>query len=213
MEAQVNVNENDVINVKVGDHAFISVDAYPDRKIDGVVREIASTATTNNAGTQEEVTNFLVKIRVSDHTVRLRPGMSTTADIETESVANAVVVPIQSVTVRSIDTKLSPEELEKQSSQQAAKEKDQGGSGSDVTNEQIEKQKARAEREKLQRVVFVRDGNKVHQRRVETGIADNTYIEIKSGLKPGEEVVSGSYTAVSRRLKEGSLVEIEKNKS
>src|SRR5258708_5180052 len=211
MEAQVNVNENDVINVKVGDHARISVDAYPDRKINGTVREIASTATTQNAGTQEEVTNFLVKIRVDDHDVRLRPGMSTTADIETDTVANAVAVPIQAVTVRATDSKLSPEELEKQSSQKAAQEK--SGSDTNVTNEQLEKQKARAAKEKLMRVVFVRDGKKVHQRRVETGIADNTYIEIKNGLKPGEEVVSGSYTAVSRRLKEGAVVEIEKNKT
>jgi HlyD family secretion protein len=209
MEAQVNVNENDVVNVKVGDRARISVDAYPDRKIEGVVREIASTATTNNAGTQEEVTNFLVKIRVNDHTVRLRPGMSATADIETQTVENAVAVPIQSVTVRSSDSKLSPEELEKVTAQKAARDKPP----SDVTNETLEKQKARAEREKLQRVVFVRDAGQVHQRKVVTGIADNTYIEIKSGLKPGDEVVSGSYTVVSRRLKEGAKVEIEKSKT
>jgi HlyD family secretion protein len=211
MEAQVNVNENDVINVKVGDHARISVDAYPDRKINGTVREIASTATTQNAGTQEEVTNFLVKIKVDDHDVRLRPGMSTTADIETDTVANAVAVPIQAVTVRATDQTLSPEEMEKQGSQKAAQEK--SGNDTNVTNEQQEKQKARAAKEKLMRVVYVRDGNKVHQRRVETGIADNTYIEIKNGIKPGEEVVSGSYTAVSRRLKDGAVVEIEKNKT
>src|SRR5258708_36524917 len=121
MEAQVNVNENDVINVKAGNHALISVDAYPGRKIDGVVREIASTATTNNAGTQEEVTNFLVKIRVDDRTVRLRPGISTTADIQTDTVANTITVPIQSVTVRSTDSTLSPEELERVTTERAAK--------------------------------------------------------------------------------------------
>src|SRR6185295_5838342 len=103
MEARVNVNENDIVNVKVGDVARISVDAYPDRKIDGVVREIASTASTKNAGTQEEVTNFEVKISVVDKNIRLRPGMSTTADIETATVQNAIAVPIQSVTVRSTD--------------------------------------------------------------------------------------------------------------
>jgi HlyD family secretion protein len=210
MEAQVNVNENDVINVKVGNHALISVDAYPGRKIDGIVREIASTATTNNAGTQEEVTNFLVKIRVDDQTVRLRPGMSTTADIETETVANTVAVPIQSVTVRASDSKLSPEEQERASTAQAAKDK--GDNGTDVSNETQQKQKDRAEREKLLRVVFVRSGDKVTQRKVETGIADNTYIEIKNGLKPGEEVVSGSYTAISRKLKDGAKIAIEKAK-
>jgi HlyD family secretion protein len=210
MEAEVNVNENDVINVKVGDTARISVDAYPDRKISGVVREIASTATTNNAGTQEEVTNFLVKIRVADPTVHLRPGMSTTADIETDTVQSAIAVPIQSVTVRSTDSSLSPEELEKAGAQKAAQDK--GDNKADVTNETLDKQKARAEREKLQRVVFVRSGDTVKQRRVETGIADNTYIEIKSGLNPGDEVVSGSYTAISRRLKDGAKVMLEKEK-
>jgi len=211
MEAQVNVNENDVINVKVGNHALISVDAYPGRKIDGVVREIASTATTNNAGTQEEVTNFLVKIRIDDQPFRLRPGMSTTADVQTETVANTVAVPIQSVTVRASDSKLSPEEQEKANTVQAAKDK--GDNSTDVSNETQQKQKARAEREKLLRVVFVRSGDSVTQRKVETGIADNTYIEIKTGLKPGEEVVSGSYTAISRKLKDGAKVAIEKAKT
>lgn len=209
MEAQVDVNENDVVNVRPGDTARISVDAYPDRSIRGVVREIASTATTKNAGSQEEVTNFQVKISISDRSVRLRPGMSATADIETATVQNAVVVPIQSVTVRTTGkSNLSPEELEKQTqAQQAA---DQGDNRADTTNTAQEKRKQRELREKLQRVVFVKSGDTVKIRPVETGIADNTYIEIKSGIKPGEEVVSGSYTAISRKLKDGSKVQIEK---
>jgi len=210
MEARVNVNENDIVNVKVGDVARINVDAYPDRKIAGVVREIASTATTNNAGTQEQVTNFEVKITVSDKSVQLRPGMSTTADIETDTVQNAIAVPIQSVTVRSTDSKLSPEEREKQNSQSVAKEDD---NKAEVSNQTLEKQKEREKRDKLQRVVFIKDGDKVRMQRVETGIADTTYIEIKSGIKPGDEVVSGSYTAISRKLKDGAKVAIEKNKT
>ena len=208
MEAQVNVNENDIVNVKIGDTARISVDAYPDRQVRGFVREIAQTATTNNAGSQEQVTNFEVKISIPNPPVPLRPGMSTTADIETATVQNAVVVPIQSVTVRSTETKLSPEELEKQRSQQKATE------GSDnraeVTNETQQKQQERERREKLQRVVFVKTGDKVRMQKVETGIADSTYIEIKNGIKPGDEVVAGSYTAISRKLKDGAKVSIEK---
>ena len=208
MEAQVNVNENDIVNVKIGDTARISVDAYPDRQVRGFVREIAQTATTNNAGSQEQVTNFEVKISIPNPPVPLRPGMSTTADIETATVQNAVVVPIQSVTVRSTETKLSPEELEKQRSQQKASE------GSDnraeVTNETQQKQQERERREKLQRVVFVKTGDKVRMQKVETGIADSTYIEIKNGIKPGDEVVAGSYTAISRKLKDGAKVSIEK---
>ena len=77
-------------------------------------------------------------------------------------------------------------------------------------NETLEKQKARELRDKLERVVFIKNGEKVRMQKVETGIADSTYIEIKNGVKPGDEVVSGSYTAISRRLKDGSKVAIEK---
>lgn len=211
MEARVNVNENDVVNVKVGDVARISIDAYPDRRIEGVVREIASTALTKNAGTQEEVTNFEVKIRISDRSLQLRPGMSATADIETDTVKNVVAVPIQSVTVRSLDSLLSPEERETRDAKRAAR--DEGSNGAAVTNETLEKQRAREEREKLQRVVFVKDGDKVKMKKVTTGISDSTHIEIRSGLQAGEEVVSGSYTAISRKLKDGAKVQLEKDES
>jgi len=185
----------------------ISVDAYPDRVLHGVVREIASTATTQNAGSQQEVTNFQVKISIPTPPVPLRPGMSATADIETATVKDAVVVPIQSVTVRESGSKLSPEELEKQTAEQKAQ---QGDNRADVTNEAADKRKERETRQKLVRVVFIRNGDTVRQQKVETGIADNTYIEIKSGVKSGEEVVAGSYTVISRKLKDGAKVEIEK---
>ncbi|HEY0140491.1 MAG TPA: efflux RND transporter periplasmic adaptor subunit [Thermoanaerobaculia bacterium] len=207
MEARVNVNENDVVNVKIGDTARINVDAYQDRTITGVVREIASTALTKNAGSQEEVTNFEVKIRISDRSLRLRPGMSATADIETDTVKDVMAVPIQSVTVRSTDSNLSPEEREKQTKKRA--EQDKSDNRADVSNEAVDKRRERLEREKLQRVVFLREGETVKMQKVETGISDNSYIEIKSGLQPGVEVVSGSYTAISRRLKNGAKVEIE----
>jgi HlyD family secretion protein len=211
MEARVNVNENDVVNVKVGDVARISIDAYPDRRVDGVVREIASTALTKNAGTQEEVTNFEVKISISDRSVRLRPGMSATADIETGTVRNVVAVPIQSVTVRSLDSNLSPEEQETRKAKRAARDETENPAG--VTNEALEKQRAREQREKLQRVVFVKNGDKVTMKKVTTGISDSTHIEIRSGLNAGEEVVSGSYTAISRKLKDGATVALEKDES
>lgn len=212
MEARVNVNENDVVDVKVGDSARISVDAYPDREIRGVVREIASTALTRNLGTQEEVTNFEVKISIPDRSVQLRPGMSATADIETATVKNVVAVPIQSVTVRSTETELSPEELERKRVQQEARDRTEDNRA-DVTNEAAQKQKERQQRSKMQRVVFIKNGETVKMQKVETGIADTTFIEIRSGLKAGDEVVSGSYTAISRRLKDGAKVEIEKEKT
>ena len=211
MEARVNVNENDVVGVKIGDTARIHVDAYSDREIRGVVREIASTALTRNLGTQEEVTNFEVKITIPDRSVKLRPGMSATADIETATVTNVVAVPIQSVTVRSTESDLSPEELERKRVREEARDRE--GNRADVTNEAAERQRERAQRTKLQRVVFIKTGETVKMQKVETGIADNTFMEIRSGLKPGDEVVSGSYTAISRRLKDGAKVEIEKEQS
>jgi HlyD family secretion protein len=208
MEARVNVNENDIVNVKIGDSARVNVDAYPDRQIRGVVREIASTALTRNLGSQEEVTNFEVKISIPDPPVPLRPGMSTTADIETATVPNAVVVPIQAVTVRTSDSKLSPEEREKQSAQQQAR--DGGSNSADVTNQTQQKQKERELREKLQRVVFVKKWDTVRRQMVGRGIAENIDSEMKWGIKAGEEVVSGSYTAIARKLKDGMKVQIEK---
>ena len=195
----------------------ISIDAYPDRKFNGTVREIAASAENNGAsgsGTSaqssgtvsDEVTNFIVKIRVADKDVALRPGMSATADIETQTVKDAVAIPIQSVTVRAAGG-LTADELE----QKKAKEvHERSGNDIDVSVEKIDAQR---DREKLQRVVFVRSGDKVKLQKVETGIADNTMIEVKSGLKPGDEVVSGTYAAISRLLKDGSKIRIEKPKT
>jgi len=216
MEVRVKVNENDIVNVKVGDPVTISIDAYPDRKFKGAVREIAASAENNGAsgsgtGAQssgtvsDEVTNFIVKIRVADKDVALRPGMSATADIETQTVQSAVAVPIQSVTVRAAGG-MTADELE----QKKAKEvRERSGNDIDVAVDKIDAQR---DREKLQRVVFVRDGDKVKLHKVETGIADNTMIEVKSGLKSGDEVVSGTYAAISRLLKDGSKIRIEKPK-
>ncbi|HEX8281629.1 MAG TPA: efflux RND transporter periplasmic adaptor subunit, partial [Chthoniobacterales bacterium] len=113
MEARVDVNENDVVNVKVGDKAIVTIDAYGDRRFNGTVAQIANTGKTTGTGTQEEVTNFEVKIRIDDTDVQLRPGLSCTADIQTNMVADAVAVPMQSVTIRTGDSNLSPEEIEK----------------------------------------------------------------------------------------------------
>src|ERR1700730_6539543 len=107
MEARVDVNENDVVNVKVGDKANIKIDAYGDRRFKGTVQQIANTGKTTGAGTQEEVTNFEVKIRIEDHDVTLKPGLSCTADIETNMVKDAVAVPMQAVTIRTGESNLS----------------------------------------------------------------------------------------------------------
>jgi HlyD family secretion protein len=194
--------------VKLGDKANIKIDAYGDRKFKGVVQQIANTGKTTGTGTQEEVTNFEVKIRVDDHDVSLRPGLSCTADIETNMVKDAVAVPMQSVTIRTGDSSLSPEEIEKQKQKVAAR--DQDDNKAELSNDRLEKQAQKEEREKLLKVVFVKNGSKAQMVKVTTGIADDSYMEIKSGIKPGDEVISGSYSAISRKLKEGAKVAYDK---
>jgi HlyD family secretion protein len=212
MEVRIKVNENDIVNVKLNDHAAISIDAYPGRKFSGTVNEISSSAAGvgatgggNNAVPTDDVTNFLVKIRITDREANLRPGMSGTVDIETQTVTNVVAIPVQSVTVRAAGGKTS-EEVQQAKAKEA---KERSGNDLDLAKE---KEDARRNLEKLDRIVFVKSGDTVKARKVETGIADNTYIEVKSGLKAGEEVVSGSYAAISRRLKDGSKVMLEKPK-
>jgi HlyD family secretion protein len=208
MQAVVDVNENDVPNVKVGDQASVKIDAYGDSKFRGTVAQIANTGKTTGAGTQEEVTNFEVKINLDRKNVPLRPGLSCTADIETNIVKNAVAVPMQAVTIRTGESNLSPEEIEKK--KQKAAERDKGDNSADYLNEHQEKQAQKEEREKLAKVVFLKKGSKAQIVKVTTGISDDTYMEIKSGIQPGDEVISGSYSAISRKLKDGAKVTYDK---
>lgn len=208
MEARVDVNENDVVNVKIGQKATISIDAYSERKFKGTVQQIANTGKTTGAGTQEEVTNFEVKLRIDEKDVALRPSLSCTADIETSMVTSAVAVPMQSVTIRTGDSNLSPEEIEKRKQKVAAR--DQGDNNAEVSNDRQEKTALKLDREKLSKVVFVKDGGTAKMVKVTTGIADDTSMEIKSGIKEGDEVISGSYSAISRKLKDGAKVTIDK---
>ena len=207
MEVRVNVNENDVVNVKVGDRARVTIDAYPTRKFVGTVKEIASAARTVGMNTQEEVTNFQVKIRIVDKGVRIRPGMSANVDIETKTVENVVAVPIQSVTVRSREGKKTIEEL---ATEREKKSKETQGEGSAaVVNERQQKERERTDRDSLQRVVFVKQGDQVKMVNVETGIGDTMHMEVKSGIKAGDEVVSGPFSVITRTLKEATKVRLD----
>jgi len=183
MQVKVEVNENDIINVKPGNPVSIKVDAFGDRIFQGVVHEISNSAISKATGTQEEVTNFSVKIHIFNHDRLLKPGMSATADIESQRVKNALVVPIQSVTIRSRFTS-QENELPEKSLTIAAKTKAPDS----------------------QQGVFVIKTGKASFRPVKTGTTDNTHIIITEGVTKGEEVVSGSYTAITSQLKEGSLV-------
>jgi HlyD family secretion protein len=208
MEARVDVNENDVVNVKLSDKAEIKIDAYGDRRFKGTVYQIGNTGKTTGSGTQEEVTNFEVKIRIEDHDVELKPALSCTADIQTNEVKDVVAVPMQAVTIRTGESNLSPEEIEKK--KQKVAQRDKGDNNAEFVDGRAQKVAQKEEREKLAKVVFLKKGGKAEMVKVTTGISDDTYTEIKSGIQPGDEVISGSYSAISRKLKEGAKVALDK---
>ena len=208
MEARVDVNENDVVNVKIGDKAEVKIDAYGDRKFHGTVYQIANTGKTTGTGTQEEVTNFEVKIRIEDTDVTLKPALSCTAEIHTNEVKDVVAVPMQAVTIRTGESNLSPEEIEKK--KQKVAQRDKSDNNAEFVNERAEKAAQKEEREKVFKVVFLKKGNKALVVKVTTGISDDTYTEIKNGIQPGDEVISGSYSVISRKLKDGAKVTLDK---
>ena len=199
MTMEVDVNENDVVRIAVGDSVRIEIDAYPDRPLKGMVTEIANSARVAAQGTAQAVTNFPVEIRInadsftevaraSDEgasprtSVQLRPGMSGTVDVFARTVPSAVVVPIQAVTVRDFN------EVERR---QRERKK---ALGEDVPETEI------SEEEDLRRVVFVLVDGKAEMREVETGISDETHIEIRSGLAGGETVVTGPFQVLRAEL-------------
>lgn len=188
MEAQVNVDENDIINVEIGQEAQVEVDALFGEKLTGTVYEIANTANSTDQGTSNQKTEFEVKISIdSDQVSRLRPGMTASADITTMTKNGVVGVPIQSVAVRTVD--------------QLALE-----------NEEIAEagQRYRADADGFVEIVFVIDDNgKAVARQVETGIQSDDMIEIRSGVAEGDEVVTGSYRAISTDLQNGAEVSVK----
>jgi HlyD family secretion protein len=189
MEMKMEVGEQEVVYLKEGDPAEVEVDALPDRKLSARVVEVARNANVKNAGTEGEVTTFFVRLAITEANAKLLPGMSAQASVSTDTRADAVVVPIQAVTVR------------------AAKEL-QGGAGGPPAETAL-KPGAKARREPMQKVVFVVQDGVAKLRRVETGLASDSEIEITSGLTEGERVVEGPYRVLSRDLAEGKSVSEE----
>ncbi len=190
MNSIVEVDENDITMVKIGDTARVEIDAIQDVIYKGTVIEVGHSAIQSSLGTQDQVTNFKVKIRLLEKEARLRPGMSCNVDIETETRENVLAIPLQSVTVRDSKLETAP---------------DVGSQDIKAVEEEDKKKKV----EHPASVVFVKDGKKVKIATVKTGISDKGFIEITEGLKEGEEVVSGSYMAVSKLLKDGSVIRID----
>ena len=209
MEVQVEVTENDILKVALGDKAEIEVDAYLDRKFYGTVSEIANSAAnaaTTTSLTSEQVTNFVVKIRIDPSSYQdlldkgvdyaFRPGMSASVDILTNTVENALSIPIQAVTTRDITKpREGKEEVQKP----------------EVVVESDEN-KPKKEDVELDEVVFVVKGDTVALAKVETGVQDDEYIYIKSGLEDGDVVVTGPYRTVSKKLASGMEVRKKEDK-
>jgi HlyD family secretion protein len=207
IEVRVDVGENDVPKVRLGDSATIEVDAYNDRKFTGVVTQIASSnngaATANDlANTSTDVTNYKVYIRLnpdsykdlldSTHKKRFpfRPGMSASADIQTKTHTNVLSIPINAVTTREKNDSTGNKEVKINSNDET-----------DITNN--------SEDNDLDIVVFVvQPDGKVKKQKVKTDIQDINYIEITEGLKEGQEVVTGPYDVVSKTLKDGDKVKV-----
>jgi HlyD family secretion protein len=210
MEVSVEVNENDIIKVHKGDTAIVEVDAYMNKKFKGIVTEVANSANIATMS-MDQVTNFVVKIRLiresygflvtEKNPVPFRPGMSASVEIQTLRVMNVVTIPIQAVTSRNKDS--------------LKVKGDDRNSGMEVKNDKEkvdeEKEKKKAE-EELKELVFVVKDGKAYQKVVVSGIQDNEFIQIISGLEKGEQVISGPYSAVSRSLKDGANVVVVSKK-
>lgn len=205
MEVSVEVNENDIIKVHKNDTALIEVDAYMDKKFKGIVTEIANSS--NSMGISvDQVTNFVVKIRllresyqflISDkNEIPFRPGMSASVDIQTRKVLNVIAIPIQAVTTR------NPDSLNVGQDEDSRDVK--------VKNDNEEKDNKKEEVKIKEYVFVVNTDGTAKQIEVKTGIQDNDFIEIMTGLTDKQEVICGPYSAVSKSLKEASKIKIVK---
>jgi len=192
MEVQVDVSENDILKVSVGDEVDIEVDAYLEKVFKGTVTEIANSASNIQTATvqlnSDQVTNFIVKIRIDANSYQnlkkdgsrypFRPGMSASVDIYTSAVEDALSIPIQAVTIRE---------------KEEAEDKDE-----DELDE-----------EDMRTVVFVMQADTAHMVEVQTGIQDDEYIVIAAGLETDDQVVTGPYQIVSKKIEQGKQLTIK----
>jgi HlyD family secretion protein len=198
MNAEVEVDENDVVLISIGDTTRVKVDAFPGKEFKGYVKEIGNSAKAKAAGQQDAVVNFSIKVRLIDNNDNFRPGMSCDADIETETHSNVLAVPLQAVTLRKAN--------DKQETQGGGS---QGGGPGEAGNVQNAKQKKADAKQKMPSVVFVQNGGTVKMQEVETGISDNGYIEIKTGIDENTTVISGPFRVISRELEDGAKVRVD----
>ncbi len=189
MEAQVNVDENDIMSVAVGQAAEIEVDALPNQTLKGVVTEIGSSAISAGAGTSDQKTEFEIKITITEPPPTLRPGMTASANIITKTNESALSVPLQAVAARSVD----------QLTMKGEKRKDAEA-------------RYKADKDGFVEVVFIIEKGKAVAKQVKTGIQSDDLIEILDGVKEGDEIVTGSYRAISKDLDNGSVITVNNDK-
>jgi len=208
MEVEVDVNENDVVKIEIGDTSEIEIDAYPDTTFFGVVSEIAHTAQSTNMGVQNQVTNFKVKVRMLSVPDKIRPGMSSTVNIITETLEDVLSIPIQSLTSR-------PENYADQSNKK--------------TNEKKWKRKDEDEGRSFKKiepidVVFILEDKFDDQiappnkkfaivRPIDVGESSENHYSVRSGVGIGEMIVIGGYRILSKELFHGTLVSVNDNSS
>ena len=190
MEAMVDVDENDIVSIQVGDSATVEVDALPDVRFRGVVSEMANSAKITAEGSADQKTEFEVKIAIDQPGIKLRPGMTASADIVTEIRENAVVVPIQCVAVR------TPDQLN-------------GDGAADAEVDSTDQLTYSPDRDGFVQVVFVVEDNEVMAYQVKTGIQSETHIEILEGVSEGDLIVTGNYRAISQTLTNNTRVVVE----
>lgn len=215
MEARVDVGENDIVKVNIGDSADVEVDAYNNRKFKGIVTQIAASTASSATGvassTSNDVTNYEVRIRLDRGSYSdlidaknprkfvFRPGMNASADIKTKRHENVLSIPINSVSARVKGSDKSIEDKKKE---------DKKNKPNDGQDDQDNKDAA-VNSDELEEVVFVlQKDNKVKKTIVKTGIQDINYIEILNGLNVGDEIITGPYNAVSKTLKDGNKVKV-----
>ena len=205
MEVEVDVNENDVVNIEIGDTSEIEIDAYPDTIFYGVVSEIAHTAQSTNMGVQNQVTNFKVKVRMISVPDKIRPGMSSTVNIITETLQGALSIPIQSLTSRPENY---TENTNKKKNEKKWKDKNDEESSFKKVNpidvvfileDEFEEKKAPADK----KFAIVRP--------IDVGISSENHYSVRSGVVLGEMVITGGYRVLSKELYHGALVSVSDN--
>jgi HlyD family secretion protein len=202
MQVKAQVDENDIVGVKAGDSVAVSIDAYPDTTFRGVVSEISQSAKTAGLGSQQEATNFDVKVAVLDTVVGIRPGMSVTVEIETDHLDNALSVSIQCVALRDKSEGKAVEIQEKAQPKSSRRIAEEARAGTADTTKLLK-------REDLETGVFVFTVDSAVWKPVRTGISSDRYLAILSGVAEGDSIINGPYKELAKDLKHGTKVKLK----